>query len=85
MRKIILILFILWPISLHAELNFNYGSNIADKTDFAERSLNTAMEKVGDRIYAVGVHGIIMFSDNNADTWTQADYVPYQTTLTDIG
>ena len=74
----------LWPMSLHADLNFNYGSGIAAKTDYAERSLITAMEKVGDRIYAVGVHGIIMFSDNNGDTWTQADYVPYQNTLTDI-
>ena len=84
MRRIILILYILWPISLHADLNFNYGSGIAAKTDYAEKSLITSMEKVGDRIYAVGVHGIIMFSDNNGDSWTQADYVPYQNTLTDI-
>ena len=84
MKRIILIFFILWPISLHADLNFNYGSGTAAKTDYAERSLITAMEKVGDRIYAVGVHGIIMFSDNNGDTWTQADFVPYQNTITDI-
>ncbi len=84
MRRIILIFFVLWPISLHADLNFNYGSGIAAKTDYAERSLITSMEKVGDRIYAVGVHGIIIFSDDDGETWTQASYVPYQNTITDI-
>ena len=84
MRRIILLLFVLWPMGLHADLNFNYGSGIAAKTDYAERSLITSMEKVGDRIYAVGVHGIIIFSDDNGDTWTQANYVPYQNTITDI-
>jgi len=83
-RRIILLLFVLWPMGLHADLNFNYGSGIAAKTDYAERSLITSMEKVGDRIYAVGVHGIIIFSDDNGDTWTQANYVPYQNTITDI-
>ena len=71
-------------MSLHADLNFNYGSGVAAKTDYAEKSLITSMEKVGDRIYAVGVHGIIIFSDDNGDTWTQAEYVPYQNTITDI-
>ncbi len=84
MRRIILICFILLPISSHADLNFNYGSGIAAKTDYAERSLITSMEKVGDRIYAVGVHGIIIFSDNSGESWSQADYVPYQNTITDI-
>ena len=74
----------MWPFSLHADLNFNYGSGTAAKTDYAERSLITSMEKVGDRIYAVGVHGIIIFSDDSGNTWTQADYVPYQNTITDI-
>tara|TARA_Y100001970_G_C14164049_1_gene820220 strand:- start:567 stop:1652 length:1086 start_codon:yes stop_codon:yes gene_type:complete len=71
-------------MSLHADLNFNYGSGIAAKTDYAEKSLITSMEKVGDRIYAVGVHGIIIFSDDSGDTWTQAENVPYQNTITDI-
>ena len=84
MRRIILIFFTLWPLSLHAELNFNYGSGVAAKTDYAGKSLITSMEEVGDRIYAVGVHGIIIFSDNKGDTWTQANYVPYQNTITDI-
>jgi len=83
-RRIILIFFTLWPLSLHAELNFNYGSGVAAKTDYAGKSLITSMEEVGDRIYAVGVHGIIIFSDNKGDTWTQANYVPYQNTITDI-
>ena len=84
MRRFIFIFFIIWPFSLHADLNFNYGNGIAAKTDYAEKSLITSMEKVGDRIYAVGVHGIIIFSDDSGNTWTQADYVPYQNTITDI-
>ena len=64
--------------------NFNYGTEYAAKSELAHLSLINALEKVGDRIYGVGVHGIIIFSDDDGDTWTQADKVPTQNTLTDI-
>ncbi len=42
------------------------------------------MEKVDDRIYAAGEHGIIIYSDDLGDTWTQAESVPYTSTITDL-
>ena len=64
--------------------NFNYGTEFAAKSELAHLSLINALEKVGGRIYGVGVHGIIIFSDDEGETWTQADSVPTQNTLTDI-
>ena len=64
--------------------NFNYGSEYAAKSELAHLSLINALEKVGGRIYGAGVHGIIIFSDDEGETWTQADSVPTQNTLTDI-
>ncbi len=64
--------------------NFNFGTEYAAKSDLAHLSLINALEKVGDRIYGVGIHGIIIFSDDQGETWTQAASVPSQNTLTDI-
>ena len=64
--------------------NFNYGTGFAAKSELAHLSLINALERVGDRIYGVGVHGIVIFSDDEGETWTQAESVPTQNTLTDI-
>jgi photosystem II stability/assembly factor-like uncharacterized protein len=79
----ILTFFFVFSSSLFAA-NFNYGTEYAAKSELAHLSLINALEKVGGRIYGVGVHGIIIFSDDDGDTWTQADSVPTQNTLTDI-
>ena len=79
----ILTFFFIFSNSLFAA-NFNYGTEYAAKSELAHLSLINALEKVGGRIYGVGVHGIIIFSDDDGDTWTQADSVPTQNTLTDI-
>ena len=79
----ILTFFFIFSSSLFAA-NFNYGTEYAAKSELAHLSLINALEKVGGRIYGVGVHGIIIFSDDDGDTWTQADSVPTQNTLTDI-
>ena len=63
---------------------FNYGSDFAAKSPNAHRALINALEKSGDRIFGVGVHGIIVYSDDEGETWTQADKVPFTKTLTDI-
>ena len=84
LRLIALFLFLSYtPLAL-AEIEFNYGTGYAAKSKLAQNSLITSMEKVGDRIYAVGVHGIIMYSDDDGENWIQAESVPYQNTLTDI-
>ena len=63
---------------------FNFGSEFAAKSPNAHKALINALEKSGDRIFGVGVHGIIVYSDDEGDTWTQADKVPFTKTLTDI-
>ena len=63
--------------------NFNYGSGYAAQSAIASQSLMNAMEKVDDRIYAAGEHGIIVYSDDLGETWTQAESVPYTSTITD--
>jgi len=64
--------------------NFNYGSGYAAQSAIASQSLMNAMEKVDDRIYAAGEHGIIVYSDDLGETWTQAESVPYTGTITDL-
>lgn len=63
---------------------FNYGSGFAAKSLNAHKALINALEKSGDRIFGVGVHGIIVYSDDEGETWIQADKVPFTKTLTDI-
>ncbi|MBD1141862.1 hypothetical protein IDH31_01765 [Pelagibacterales bacterium SAG-MED32] len=81
---ILLSTFFLLPISSASSSNFNYGSGFAAQSALAEKSLINAMEKVDDRIYAAGEHGIIIYSDDLGDTWTQAESVPYTSTITDL-
>ena len=63
---------------------FNYGSEFAAISPNAHKTTITALEKSGDRIFAVGVHGIILYSDDEGETWTQSEKVPFKKTLTDI-
>ena len=63
---------------------FNYGSEFAAQSPNAHNALINALEKSGDRIFGVGVHGIIVYSDDEGETWTQAESVPFTKTLTDI-
>ena len=80
----ILFIFILLNISSVSSSNFNYGSGYAAKSVLASQSLINAMDKVDNRIYAAGEHGIILYSDDFGDSWTQAESVPYTSTITDI-
>jgi photosystem II stability/assembly factor-like uncharacterized protein len=49
----------------------------------ASRSLIFSIHKFGDRYFAAGHHGHILFSDDGGDTWTQAG-VPVRSSLLDI-
>ena len=81
--KFIVVFFITFMNFSYAS-NFYYGSGFAAKSELASQSLINAMEQISDRIYAVGVHGIIIYSDDLGETWTQSEKVPYKNTLTDI-
>ncbi len=54
------------------------------QSELAHKALINAMEYIDGRVYAVGVHGIAIFSDDDGYTWTQSKEVPYDNTLTDI-
>ena len=47
------------------------------------KTLINAVDKAGARIIGVGIHGIIIYSDDLGNTWEQAS-VPTTKTLTDI-
>ena len=80
----ILFIFLLLNVSSVSSSNFNNGSGYAAKSVLASQSLINAMDKIDNRIYAVGEHGLILYSDDFGDSWVQAESVPYSSTLTDI-
>ena len=85
MRSILLIfIYLFLSANLLSASQFNFGTNFAAKSPNAHNALINAIEKSGDRIFGVGVHGIIVYSDDNGDTWLQAEKVPFTKTLTDI-
>lgn len=55
----------------------------AAKTEMADQAPVFAVRKFGDRYFAAGDRGHIIFSDDNGDTWTQAN-VPVRSTLLDV-
>ena len=57
-------IFLLLNVSSVSSSNFNYGSGYAAKSVLASQSLINAMDKIDNRIYAVGEHGIILYSSD---------------------
>ena len=53
---------------------FNYGTEFAAKSPNAHKALINALEKSGDRIFGVGVHGIVIYSDDEGDTTKQMKF-----------
>ncbi len=49
----------------------------------ASHSLLLTVRRFGDRLFATGHHGHIIFSDDNGENWQQAK-VPVRSTITDI-
>ena len=84
LKSLLTIVFFLILTGYTYTSQFNYGTNFAALSPNAHKALINALEKSGDRIFGVGVHGIIIFSDDEGDTWTQASEVPFTKTLTDI-
>ena len=83
--KFLIIIFnLLLLTNLSFSSQFNLGTKYAAISPNAHKALINALEKSGDRIFGVGVHGIIVYSDDEGETWTQAKEVPFTKTLTDI-
>jgi photosystem II stability/assembly factor-like uncharacterized protein len=56
----------------------------AVRTQLARQSLMLAVATAGDRLIAVGAHGLILLSDDFGVSWRQARDVPTQATLTAV-
>ena len=87
MKKIlstIIALTLLLGTSILSAADFNYDTGLALKAKNASEATMTAMEKRYDKILSVGVHGIILSSEDSGSTWRQVDRVPFSNTLTDI-
>lgn len=53
------------------------------KSAMAEKSLIYTIRQFGERHYATGVFGHILYSDDSGDSWVQAE-VPVRSSITDI-
>lgn len=56
----------------------------AEPSALASKALLLDVVELGQRLIAVGEFGHIIYSDNNGDSWTQAEGVPTRATLTSI-
>lgn len=56
----------------------------ATQSKLAAKELLLAAANAGDRIVAVGEFGNVVYSDDQGQSWTQAESVPTQATLTDV-
>tara|TARA_B110000879_G_scaffold207751_1_gene291989 strand:+ start:119 stop:1138 length:1020 start_codon:yes stop_codon:yes gene_type:complete len=71
-------------ISLNATAaNFNLDTGNAATSPKYNKTLINAIDVADERIIGVGIHGIIIYSDDNGENWHQAN-VPTTLTLTDI-
>ena len=82
--SVIISLFLLLTSSTVSASDFNFDTGLALKSDLADKATITSMHKYNNRIVAVGIHGIILTSNDMGSTWIQAEEVPFTNTLTDV-
>ena len=69
MRNLIVVFSVFCALTFSAiASNFNYASGFAAVNEMSSKALINAMERIDDRIYAVGEHGIILYSDDLGDS-----------------
>lgn len=78
---------LLFSFLLAASFNSFAAYSVLDlpavKSDLATTSLIYAIERNGDRFFATGIRGHILYSDDKGETWTQAE-VPVRSSILDI-
>lgn len=82
-RFFLIAIFILLIPFYSSAANFNLDTGFAAKADKYDKTLINAVAKAGSRIIGVGIHGVIIYSDNQGKTWQQSE-VPTTKTLTAI-
>ena len=76
--------FLIFNGSILSASDFNFDTGLALKSDLADKATITSTHKYKEKIIAVGVHGIILTSNDEGSTWSQAEKVPFTNTLTDV-
>jgi photosystem II stability/assembly factor-like uncharacterized protein len=74
---------ILLPCTLAYADGYDVMNLPASPTTMAHKAPLFVVRKFGDRYFAAGDRGHIIFSDDNGETWTQAS-VPVRSTLLDV-
>jgi photosystem II stability/assembly factor-like uncharacterized protein len=80
---LIIITFFSAILTLAHAANFNLDTGFAADASKYNKTLINAVSKAGTRLIGVGIHGIIIYSDDLGANWEQAT-VPTTKTLTDI-
>ena len=87
MKKICSILSIvpllLLACSLHAAKSYDVLDLPAVKSPLAAHALIYSLTRAGDRVFATGIRGHILYSDDFGQNWTQAESVPVRSSLLD--
>jgi photosystem II stability/assembly factor-like uncharacterized protein len=84
LREVLLALaFTLVPLSNAYALKYDVLELPSVPSDLASKSLIFSVDKFGDRYFATGHFGHILYSDDGGDTWTQAE-VPVRSSITGI-
>ena len=82
---LIVLLLIGAPSSLWAQSEEDgTGPDFAEQVPLAASSLMLDVVQSGDRLVAVGERGHVIFSDDQGQTWRQAESVPTRSTLTSV-
>lgn len=71
------------PATLASATTYDVLKLPAAPTKMADRAPLFVVKKFGDRYFAAGERGHIIYSDDDGKTWTQAE-VPVRSTLLDV-
>ncbi len=82
-RAAILALFLVPWSAIRAAEEFDVLTQAAVPSGIATKSLVYAVRKFGERYFATGIQGHILYSDDGGDSWTQAQ-VPVRSSLLSI-
>ena len=58
-------------LTIVSAANFNLDTGFAANSSKYNKTLINAVDEAGTRIIGVGIHGIIIYSDDLGNTWNQ--------------
>lgn len=82
--RLMLLGVILTPAAFTHATSYDVLELPAGQSEMASRAPLYVVKKFGNRYYAAGMYGHIVYSDDGGTTWTQAEKVPVRSTLVDI-